>query len=375
MGKILMWNTYKLKSSGGPAGYLYNIQQYVKSREITKIVFLNIFSKLFKMFSSHLYINFTFCLKVNSLYKKDKLNIIFDEYDYIHFHSTWELFKARSIIKKFNGKIILTSHSPVVYHKELIESFNYKNLCRLLVNKLEKIDVYAFSEADLVFFPTKYSMEPYYNSWLKFEKILNNKKIIYIPTGIPIPPRISKEKNKIFNGFQIPDDLIVVSYIGRHNRVKGYDILLEFGTIILNKYKNVLFLIAGNEVPLKGLSHQRWIELGWIENPSDIMSNTDIFILPNRQTYFDLVLLEVMSYNKHVLLSDTGGNKYFTNLKNDMHFFESENVENMVEIFDEYIRKRHDEYIVCNNRKVIEDNFSIDVFVTNYIKSLYCNSN
>jgi len=35
----------------------------------------------------------------------------------------------------------------------------------------------------------------------------------------------------------------------------------------------------------------------------------DVFVLPNRMTYFDLVLLEVMSAGVPVIASATGGNK------------------------------------------------------------------
>lgn len=41
-----------------------------------------------------------------------------------------------------------------------------------------------------------------------------------------------------------------------------------------------------------------------------------MFILPNRETFFDLILLEVMSMGIPVLLSNTGGNKYFKRFGN-----------------------------------------------------------
>lgn len=51
-----------------------------------------------------------------------------------------------------------------------------------------------------------------------------------------------------------------------------------------------------------------------------------MFILPNRETYFDLVLLEVMSLGIPVLASYTGGNKYFEKINDSgIYFFKDMN--------------------------------------------------
>ena len=42
-----------------------------------------------------------------------------------------------------------------------------------------------------------------------------------------------------------------------------------------------------------------------------MIAASDVFLLPNRETYFDLILLEVLSLGVPVVLSNTGGNKYF----------------------------------------------------------------
>ena len=79
----------------------------------------------------------------------------------------------------------------------------------------------------------------------------------------------------------------------------------------LLKDENVWFLVAGKEQPIKGLKHPRWIEVGWTDDPHSIISAADVFILPNRETFFDLIMLEVLSLGQIVLASRTGGNKFF----------------------------------------------------------------
>lgn len=39
--KILIWNSYKLEPKGGPAGYLYNLSEYLKAEKIDFITFSN----------------------------------------------------------------------------------------------------------------------------------------------------------------------------------------------------------------------------------------------------------------------------------------------------------------------------------------------
>jgi hypothetical protein len=34
-------------------------------------------------------------------------------------------------------------------------------------------------------FPCEESLEPYFETWKEFEKILSHKKIFYVPTGVP----------------------------------------------------------------------------------------------------------------------------------------------------------------------------------------------
>ena len=84
---------------------------------------------------------------------------------------------------------------------------------------------------------------------------------------------------------------------------------------ILEEYKNVYFLIAGKEGPLYRLKHERWIEVGWIDNPQNIINAADVFVLPNEETYFDIVLLETLAVGKVIIASRTGGNKYFNGKK------------------------------------------------------------
>ena len=56
---------------------------------------------------------------------------------------------------------------------------------------------------------------------------------------------------------------------------------------------------------------ERWIEVGWTDEPHSLTNASDCLVVPNRQTYFDLVILEGLSLGIPIVTSMTGGNKYF----------------------------------------------------------------
>ena len=66
---------------------------------------------------------------------------------------------------------------------------------------------------------------------------------------------------------------------------------------------------------MTGLKNDHWIEIGWTKDPHSLIAASDVFVLPNHETYFDLILLEVLSLGTPVVMSRTGGNKYFEQFK------------------------------------------------------------
>ena len=232
-------------------------------------------------------------------------------YDIIHFHSAEKMYLCRDFLDQYNGKVILTSHCPCGIHKERIDKLNpidYK-LMKKQIDKLEELDRYAFERADYIIFPCKDAEEPYFNTWSRYASIRKDEKYRYMPTGI-IACHAKENREEYRKKYGIPNDAFVVSYVGRHNEIKGYADLKQIGKDVLED-ANTYFLIGGKEEPIKGLDNERWIEVGWTTDPYSLVSASDVFVLPNKQTYFDLVLLEVLSLGIPVVLSDTGGNKFF----------------------------------------------------------------
>lgn len=374
--KILMWmSESSLKPVGGPAGYLYNIFNEIQlDINYRNIEFLppeqnrsSLKSKVI-MFLINNVNYFKFYSFKSFLLKKTILNrdVNLSNYDVIHFHDIISLFKARELINNFKGKIILTSHSPEPLHEELINN-NYSDIKlrrrESLYNILNFIDEYSFLRADFIMFPCETAKDPY-NAWPFFRKVINDDKgkFLYCPTGTSLS--IAKLDNEIIRKkYDIEADAFVISYIGRHNSIKGYDDLKSIGEHILKKYPDVYFIIGGIEHPLKGLNHKRWIEVGFTNDPHSLIAASDLFLLPNKQTFFDLILLEVLALGTRILASKTGGNKYFQKFENiNMDYFTT--VEEAIDKIS--CLKNNNKYDKMINTNLFKENFTTSVFISKY---------
>lgn len=382
-----------LQPTGGPRGYLYNLDHGLKTidtqgikvsylPEHKKEKYRNIFKNLPKNLKQ-IYLDYITLKRTKNLLKEDELHIApvdLNQYDVIHFHSTLTLLSVRDSLKNYRGLVLLTNHSPKPQHREWIEDvISKKEYIRHsnIYDKLDELEAKAYDIADYIVFPCKESEEPCINNWKLYRDIKskNGKKYRYILTGVDSPKKTCS-REELCKKYNIPMDSFIICYVGRHNVTKGYDILLKIGEQILQRNNNVYFLIAGAEGPLYGLKNDRWIEAGWINDPGTYYSAADIFILPNKETYFDLVMLEALSSGTVILASHTGGNKYFEKYgAKGIKLFET--ADEAIEIIESLLLLGHEplKELAENNRIIYEEEYTVKKFAERYIslwKSLYC---
>lgn len=289
---------------GGPLGYIANMFRGLSQLENSKFELQY--------------------LDINELMNKPKT--FFNTIRAIHFHSTFDLYNFLSRGGRNQAKdvdIILTSHSPGPWYKEAFEERYFENLQLgdgnvvnidkepdRFLELLSKIDKNAFENSDYLFFASYPSLEGYFGHDSQLDYVLNkklqSKSIFYFWSGVePLLPKMKKGDLRKKLGLTQQD--FIISYVGRHNRVKGYDLLQELALKLWKQGKNVIFLVAGREYPLKGLQDQRWVEIGWTDDPGSIIQDSDLFVVPNRRCYFDLGILEALSLGKIVVTSAIGG--------------------------------------------------------------------
>ena len=302
---------------------------------------------------------------------KVKPEIDLNGYDVIHFHTTMHLYQVRDCLKNYKGKIVLTSHSPQPLSMELIEEGSdfERKLFKNEYNKLIEMDQYAFERADYILFPCEHADEPYEHQWPDYKKIkeLRKDNYRYLVTGTT-PAKIVTNRIDVRSKLNIPDDAFVICYVGRHNKIKGYDRFKDICKEFLETHSNAYVVVAGKEEPIKGLDHPRWIEIGWTNEPHSYVNASDVFVLPNRETYFDLVLLEVLSTGKIAVISEIGGNKYFKRFENaGIEYFS--NTPGAVAALEKVYRMSNSERQEKEekNKSIYKSYFTTDVFAKNYI--------
>lgn len=388
--------------AGGPCGYLANLKHGIETfTNANNIVFITkdilkktkvCKHKLKKAISKYL----TILIPTKKLRKKYRENIYkfltrkqnieylkIDATDYVNFVDVLDKYEFKTIIchytrdaifvknyllsRNLKSKILLMSHSPEppsqeIYHSQLIAGIpcayeNYK-----LWQNIEKE---AFNLADIMIFPSREAMEPYLSGLDYFKSLINKKEVYFIPTGCN-EIDITNITENIKTKYNITTKYII-SYIGRHTKIKGYDILQEVAKKILAQRQDVTFVIAGSQtIEFEPLQDERWIELGRI-NPANLLSISDLFILPNRQTYFDLILLEVLSSGVPVVASNTGGNTSVYNTTKAIELYDTK--EELIQKINEYLDMpdncKRDKKIL--SKKAYESNYTLEHFAHNYI--------
>ena len=195
------------------------------------------------------------------------------------------------ILRLFRIKVILTYHSANYEHQK------WNKYAKYLLRLCEYI---SLKSANRIIFVNKFQMQ-------KYNEVIQQKSI-YIPNGIPTITKPDKidflEKHHI-----TPNNYILA--VGRLTPEKGFDILIKAITQIKQP---ITLVIAGasdhdssyldrlKELDLKN----RVIFTGFTtsENLSQLYANAQLFVLSSINEGFPLVLLEAMSYNLPLVVTD-----------------------------------------------------------------------
>ncbi len=389
MKRILIWDySLTLSNSGGPAGYLYNIKQTLPLIKNCNIAFLSdIVRPSFVQSTTAIKPRKTQIIKwlrdwlrpiylwYGNLNPAELQRIDFNQFDIVHFHSSVSLSLYGRILKSYKGKIILTSHSPQPLSDEYIEA-RYKS--RLIQNVLRPVvrrrELKAWKRADYLMFPVEEAVEVYF-AYSKMKQYFedNHHKFIYCPSSIS-KEVLNNVEIDIRKANKIPNNGFILCFIGRHNEIKGYDQLKKIGSLLLKKYENIYIVIAGKETPLKRYNHERWIELGWINYGNELIQQSDVFILPNKATYFDLVALEVLREGTPMIITRTGGNKYFEKLNpkdtEGIIFYDYGSYEQVEKAIMSLVNSTNKQrnYLRKKNIELFNSRYTTEVFLERYVK-------
>ena len=152
-----------------------------------------------------------------------------------------------------------------------------------------------------------------------------SRKIEIIYNGIDVQPFAGKNRQSIIRKKKrtelgIPEDIRMITVIGRVTRQKGHIYLIDAMTEIVKESPNVCLCIVGdytadpdvtNEVKRKvkasGLE-EKVIWTGVRTDIPELLASTDIFVLPSLWEGLSIVLLEAMASGVPVVATAVGSN-------------------------------------------------------------------
>ncbi len=216
-----------------------------------------------------------------------------DKPDIVHIHITALLNETLDAIKECQIPIRFdTLHSnPTRYKGKLLElakkAFNNDGFIPICLNKEQALlasKCYGFNNYEIAYNGVDFA---------------NIKKQI-----------ISKEKAR--KKLEIPNDAYIIIGVGRLDRVKRFDILINSFSEVLNVNNNAYLLIAGSGQELKNLKRlvkELKIEknvkfLGNISNVVPLYCAADILCMSSETEASPLVLLEAQACNLRCVISD-----------------------------------------------------------------------
>jgi len=146
----------------------------------------------------------------------------------------------------------------------------------------------------------------------------STKRLVTIKTGIDLKGFVlSPDNPDVRRELGIPEEKKVIGYVSRIERGKGQDELIEAVSLIVRKYKNVVFVIVGDGDLMKDLQtkvhnlnlDEFIIFTGWRNDILNILSILDIFVhCPT--TFIEglaIASLEAMAMGKPTVVSNNGG--------------------------------------------------------------------
>lgn len=224
------------------------------------------------------------------------IHALFQNFDIIHIHNIGPGFFI-PILKLSGAKIVLTYHSISYQHLK----WNY--LAKQFLHLSEKI---SLPHSDFVIFISKVIEAEMVEKY----GFKNHK---YISNGVNIPEK-SKETNFI-ESLGLESNKYIIA-VGRYLEEKGFDYLIRaFKKSDQKGYKLAIVGDSDYVTPyskkFKAFAQENDVVLtGFIkgEKLNQIFSHAKLFVMPSFSEGLPIALLEAMSYNLDVLVSDIPAN-------------------------------------------------------------------
>jgi glycosyltransferase involved in cell wall biosynthesis len=217
------------------------------------------------------------------------------DFDVIHVHD-WMCFRAGMAAKRISGK-------PLVVH---VHSTEFDRSGRSVNSAICSIEKEGLDAADKII-----AVSHLTRSIVIGKYKINPKKVITVYNAVE---PVSSEGKKASSEFTNDK---VVSFLGRITMQKGPEYFVEAANLVLQKMKNVRFIMAGkgdllNEMMQKvsNLNIASYFHFpGFVADSEidELFQASDVFVMPSVSEPFGIVTLEAMQAGVPVVISKQSG--------------------------------------------------------------------
>jgi len=149
--------------------------------------------------------------------------------------------------------------------------------------------------------------------------IAPEEKFTVVPSGVELegfaPPSSADGGSSARAALSLHPDEPIVGSVGRLDRVKGYDQLVEASDLVLRERPDAWFVVAGDGDERRTLENQahrlgvagRWRFLGWQEDLEPLYHSFDLSVLPSRNEGMGRAAVEAMACGRPVVATAVGG--------------------------------------------------------------------
>ncbi len=215
-----------------------------------------------------------------------------DRYDWVWFHDVFRLRACLDLLHS-SQKIILQPHSPESAGDELENAggTSYD------VQWVRHAEMEAFSRADVCVLPHQGAFpifQPLLRPSTRVEYVLSGCRALPFRCLIPLDEK-----------------LVFYLFIGRRIPIKGFDLIMDAFQAARREDDRLRLILVGAGEPstLPGV-----VDIGRSNSAADWLASCDYMISANRESYFDLSVMEALSHGTPLLLAPTGGHKFFTDI-------------------------------------------------------------
>ena len=161
---------------------------------------------------------------------------------------------------------------------------------------------------------------------LRARALMPLERIVVIPNGIDVQrfdnARSQFDRAAFCRRWKIPEDCLLVGAVGEIKRLKGHEDFVRAAAIVVRRFPNVNFLIAGTDASRTG-EHRAALEhliakldlakhvhlAGWLDDVAPFYCALDVFVSASRTESFGLAIVEAMACGTAVVATETEGAK------------------------------------------------------------------